>query len=200
MGRGWRAALGALLVACGLGVAAHGTAPVARAECDGGLDFAATAATADAVVIGRVVRVSKHANGFVDVTAVRVQHAYRITTGTVYEGRAVAGWCPDRPRAGSLVVVLIGIRQPVMGNHSVYFVVTQSITYAQAASVGGALPDTSTAAAGAPVPTPGPGGWPLWAAGALGLALAVRRGQASRRAPADASTSKTRGVRPVRAG
>ena len=141
----WRAALLALLVVGGLLGAAHATAPAARAECDGGLDFAATAASSQAAVVGRVVSLRRHANGFTDVTAVRVEHASGVSTGAVFYGRAVAGWCPDAPRAGSLVVILVGTRQEVRGSRQVYFVVTQSITFAQAASVGSQLPDTSAA-------------------------------------------------------
>jgi len=184
--RSWRAALGALVVVGSLLGAAHGTAPVARAECDGGIDFAATAATANAAVVGRVVSLSRHANGFTDVTAVRVEHAFGIATGPVFYGRAVAGWCPDAPRAGSLVVILVDIARPVSGSRQVYFVVTQSITLAQAAAVGKELPDTSTAApAGQHVLAPNEASLPVIAGGiAFLLALRRRRSGGSARARA----------------
>jgi hypothetical protein len=174
-GRGWRGTLGLLLVVGALLGAAHATAPGVRAECDGGLLFSATAPLARAAVVGRVTAVSQSESWFKYVTAVRVERAYGVSPGPVYRGRVLPGGCGDDPRVGSRVVLLLGVDLPgkaLDGDH--YFIVGQSVTAAQAASVGTFLPDTDAAATLAvPAPT-----WPpalAFGSGVLAFSLAWRR-------------------------
>lgn len=177
-GRGSRGLLFALLLIGSLLGMAHSTAPAARAECDGGLVFSAVAPMSDATIVGRVTEVARHANGFVDVLGVRVERAYRITTGPTYTARFKTAWCADNVRVGSRVVLLIGMHDPSlpMLHGDYYFVVGQSVTAAEAAAVGGVLPDTSTAVLNDDrSSTPW---WVILGAGGLAFAAGLRRGGA----------------------
>ncbi len=172
--------LAAVMVLGSLFGAAHMAAPTARAECEGALVFSAMVPRAKAAVVGRVTAVSRHSNGFVGVLAVRVEHAYGIKTGAVYTARFKAAWCGDHVRVGSRVVLLIGIHDSdlMLDDGDYYFVVGQSATPAQAASVWAALPDTDAAApvlSAPPPPASSTAPWLLLGAGSLGLALALRR-------------------------
>ena len=163
-------ALGALLGA------AHATAPMARAECEGGLVFSATVGYAEAAVVGRVTDVARHSNGFVDVLGVRVEQAYGIVTGATYSARFTTAWCADNVRVGSRVVLLLGVHIPdAQLDGDYYFVEGQSVTSAEAAAVGAALPDTDTVTEIAQRGAPADASAFLIGAGALGFGLAVRR-------------------------
>ena len=161
---GWRLLIAAVMTAGALGVA-HGAAPTALAECDGGLVFGATAPHARAAVVGRVEAFTTGEFGFRFVTAVRVDRAYGVSPGAVYRGRTETGWCADFVRVGSRVVLLLGVDLPgkqLDGDY--YYVVGESVTAAEAAAVGSTLPDTATVDPPTAPPEP-----PLWALVAVGL-------------------------------
>lgn len=169
-----RALLTAMIAGSAAIGAAHVGAPIASAECDGGLVFAATAPHARAALVGRVEAFTVDEYGFRTVTRVRVERAFGIAPGAEHRGRVTTGWCADDIRTGSRVVLLLGVNLPgTLLDGDCYYLVGESLTSAEAATVGRVLLDTATAA-------PGSGEselemWPLALAGGAAFGLALRR-------------------------
>ena len=138
----------ALVITIAFAMAAHATAPVARAACDGGFTYDTAVAHAHAAVVGVIAETREDGLGIVYASAVTVERAFGVQVGPIFHGRADVGLCADDfPRVGARIVVLLGVTFPDVpgGPWDLFYTEGRTVTAAQVASLAGDLPDTAIA-------------------------------------------------------
>lgn len=171
---GARHGLATVAIALAVGLAAHTTAAVAHAECNGGFTYETAVAHARGAIVGIVAATEQDEFGFGYATAVTVERAVGVRVGPVFHGRVGVGLCSSDygPDVGGRVVVLLGVTFPDVpgGPWDVFYTIGRTVTAAQVASLARDLPDTATAPVSEP---PSGSGWPLDPVNVIGFALVV---------------------------
>ena len=127
-------------------VSAHVVAPTARAECDGGVPYAAAVKLARGTIVGVITEVGRDENSLLFAAEVRIERAVGTAAGSAWRGKAYAGMAcnGDEPNVGARVVVLLDVTIPDVPPSDQFYTIGFAVTPAQVARVADDLPDTAT--------------------------------------------------------